>query len=156
MFRLDHWEFCRNRNCRDRESIIIIDDLSLSYQWLQGIQEDPAKMLTLRKVLLEESGAGDLWRMSDQRVIEQIARLLASGRLHVHRPIVLSEGGKSPDLDTEKLVPFPLSERRLRAPAASNRELSIDSPTFSPYLNPTAQAAALEAAAADGMPFCPQ
>ncbi len=158
MFWLDGWEFCRKRNCRDREVTVAIQDRFSPRQWLQRFGGDAARMLVLRRLLVEESGAGELSRMSDQLVIEQIAGLLASGRLHLHRlAMPVASGGQSQDSDdAEKLVPFPLSERRPRAPGASSREPSLDSPTFSPNINPAAQAAALMAAADQGKAFCPE
>jgi hypothetical protein len=74
--------------------------------------------------------------------------LLISGRLHLHKKETEVHGSGVQD----QHVPFPLSDRQPRA--ASSPPPVIDPPSFSSKVNLSAQAAALVAAAASGVPFC--
>jgi len=93
-------------------------------------------MRAMRTLLSQEGPASRVSRMSDETVIDQIAHLLVSGRLHVHAQPWCGLPGSSGQSastasssaaasaaasakDAEKLAPFPLSERGQREPAAS-------------------------------------
>lgn len=90
-------------------------------------------------------------RVGDDAVIEQIADLLNSDRLHIHAKEMetFAAGGSE---TSDQSVAFPLAERQSRETAPP--PAVADPPTFSPKGNPSAQAAALAAAAASGTPFC--
>jgi hypothetical protein len=159
------WEFCRRLDCRDRNPVASLRDRSYARQWLQSSKQDYLKMLGMRTLLSQEDNEHDFFRMTDEAVIDQIAKLLSSGRLHIHmlpiRGAVLEGSEQSQRFttfvvtDTEKFVAFPLSERSPRVPGTF-REPAVDPPTFSSNMDAAAQAATLVAAAAEGKPFCPE
>jgi hypothetical protein len=103
-------------------------------------------------------------RMSDDAIIERIAELLLSGRLHIHdrrartasasdNPAQASQSNASA---VEASAPFPLSESSPRVPPASSgrQAIPLDPPTFPPNTDLAAQAATLIAAAQSGTPAC--
>lgn len=118
--------------------------------WLQQFKGDPFQMRILRdllsnQILLPPS------QTADDMVIEQIADLLVSDRLHIHAEEMetIAAGGVE---TSDQSVAFPLSERQSRDTAPPPPV--ADPPTFSSKGNPSAQATALVAAAAAGTPFC--
>jgi len=136
MFWPDDWEFCRNFECRDRDLVFRLQDRFFIRQRLQGFGRNPLRMRAMRTLLSQEGPASRVSRMSDETVIDQIAHLLVSGRLHVHAQPWCGLPGSSGQSastasssaaasaaasakDAEKLAPFPLSERGQREPAAS-------------------------------------
>jgi hypothetical protein len=160
---LRDWEFCRKHDCRDG-AISSVRDRFFVLQWLLQSKNDFSKMHAMRRLLSEDaSSARNLYRTSDDEVIDRIADLLISGRFHVHpSPVRGSLGGTSQGSTAESsgradaFVPFPISERRPRAPFAASPEPVVDSdpPTFSPETNFSAQAATLVAAADRGAAAC--
>ncbi len=157
------WDFCQRLDCSDLESLSNLQDRFFALQWLQQFKGDVHRMLAMRTVLSQEGNAWSLCRMSDDSVVDRIAELLASRRLHVHmQPARAPVGGSGPSqystLSTastaEPFVPFPLSERRPRSPSASSRQPVVDPPTFSSDVDSAAQAATLVAAAASGAAMC--
>jgi hypothetical protein len=155
MLWLGRWEFCRERDCRDRETVSRPRDHSSARQWLQQFETGVYKELAMRALLWEESSAWPLSRMSDEEIIDRIAELLVSGRLHVHvQPAHPVSGGGSSASEPE--APFPLSERQPRTQAVASSAPVSDPPTFPSDLDGGAQAATLVAAAASGKPFCPE
>jgi hypothetical protein len=160
-------EFCRQFDCRDPDRSSGFQDRSFARQWVQQFTEDKVEMLAMRTLLWQEDSVWGLFRMSDETVIDHIADLLVSGRLHVHmgpvRPAGLGSGEQSPGSPTlarlandKKFVAFPVSERRPTAPEVTFHAAPVDPPTFSSDMNAAAQAATLVAAAAQGKAFCLQ
>jgi hypothetical protein len=155
MLWLGRWEFCRKRDCRDRETVSRLQDRSSARLWLQQFETGVHKAIAMRTLLWQESSAWPLSRMSDEEIVDRVADLLVSGRIHVHvQPVnPVSAGGSAP---SEPEAPFPLSERQPRSQAVASSPPVSDPPTFPADLDGGAQAAALVAAAASGQPFCPE
>jgi hypothetical protein len=93
-------------------------------------------------------------RVADDTALEQIAELLNSGRLHIHaRKMETHALGGATSSQEKSAVAFPLAEHLPRRPESAPQV--VDPPSFPPKANLAAQAAALVAAAAAGIPFCP-
>jgi hypothetical protein len=157
------WRFCQKRDCRDHESVFHPRNRFFARQWLDQFKNNSLKMLSLRALLSHDSKSHRLSRMSDDAVVDRIAALLISRRLHVHgmrTDAAASSGGQSQDskASAEPFVPFPISERTRRAPAASPAREPVvdrDSPTFSSSsADFAAQAATLATAAKTGAAAC--
>lgn len=110
-------------------------------------------MLKLR-ALLVQYGAG-VNGLSDDDVVVQVSRLLASGRLQMCRKVVerVAPPPRKSAGPPRQPPPFPLSESQPR-PATSRSEPPPDPATFPSDLAGADQAAALTDAARDGVPFC--
>jgi len=144
------WRFCQEPGCAEPDRVDDLPGPLGTRLWLQQFKGDPFQMRILRdllsnQVLLPPS------RVADDAVIEQIADLLNSDRLHIHfkEMETIAAGGVE---ISDQSVAFPLEERQTRDSAPPPPV--ADPPTFSPKGNPSAQAAALAAAAAAGTPFC--
>jgi len=92
-----------------------------------------------------------LFCVSDAMLVRRVEQLLISGRLHLHKKEREVQSGSG---NGESQPPFPLSQRQPRE--ASAPPPVFDPPSFSPDVDLVAQAAALVAAAAQGIPFCPE
>jgi hypothetical protein len=152
----DTWWLCRNIGCPDRRAVIpSLGDETLVLQWLRGFRSDTSKMLQMRSILAAEFGLVES-RISDDTVLRQTARLLMSGRFHLHQatspPQIHSGGGSS---SVAKYAPVPRSGKRFTA-ATPFREPPVDTPIFATDVDLQAQAATLVAAAQSGKPFCPE
>jgi hypothetical protein len=158
MLSLRYWEFCRRRDCGDREFLPGLEERIFARTWLQQFKTDARDMLAIRGLLAQESIVGSLSQMPDSVVIHQLVELLASRRLHVHyqasfRPF---RGGKKPLTSgvPEESAAFPIVERRPRSapsdePAPDSLPLTLPENT-----DVAAQAAVLTAAAAAGAAGC--
>ena len=163
MLGLDCWEFCTKSDCPDHDLPYPWQVNILVRQWLQESQKDALKMQVLRGVLQQRQIGIQLPRMSDELVVDQIAELLASGKLHLHvrgsaQAVIVQDEAPGPAAKPSvagQEAPFPLSDRQ-PAPQPAPSEPTSDPPTFPPGLDGAAQAAALSAAAAGGQPFCPE
>ncbi len=115
-------------------------------------------MGAMRNLLLQIGNSWEVCRLTDDGVIEQIADLLASKRVHVHRKAARIDAvdvKKSGSGSTVVLAaPFPLSDRSPRTASISSRSQVVDPPTFSPDIDVIAQSATLVAAAKSGAPVC--
>jgi hypothetical protein len=152
----DTWWLCRNIGCPDRRATIPgLGDETLVLQWLRAFRSDTSKMLQMRSILAAELGLVES-RVSDDTVLRRTARLLMSGRFHLHQatssPQIQSGGGSS---SASKSAPVPRSGRRFTA-ATPFREPPVDTPIFATDVDLQAQAATLAAAADSGKPFCPE
>lgn len=156
----DDWWLCRETGCLDQSRQAPgLRDEALVLLWLRGLGLDSLKMLQIRRTLAAEFGTTELYRMSDQMVLRQTARLLISGKFHFHgtgkpvdRPVIRSEG-----TNTQPSRPAPASVPRSSprpAAVAPFREPPVDDPTFPGDTDFQAQAATLAAAAGSGKPFC--
>lgn len=93
-------------------------------------------------------------RVAEDTVVEQVAELLTSGRLHVHaQKMEAYAAGGGAASGKESTVAFPISEHQRRNPEPAPQ--SVDLPSFPARANLSAQAATLVAAAAAGIPFVP-
>jgi hypothetical protein len=148
------WSFCQQPDCTSPERVEHVQDRLAARLWLQQFKDDPLEMRVLRD-FVEDQFSLPLSRMSDESVVQQIAELLISDRLHLHekKPEAQPAGGRPKE---EESVAFPLSERRPGSSSSSPPPQVIEPPTFSSKLDPAAQAATLVAAAAAGKPFCPE
>lgn len=118
-------------------------DLQSAQQFLKRFQGDERSMALLRRNA-NISSAGS--KVSEEQVIETLARMLVSGELIVAMPAREELGavlGQQPERATEAAP---------RGPTA--REQEPEPPTFGPSHNGRLQAATLLAAAQSGMPFC--
>lgn len=144
------WTFCEEPGCTEADRVDDLPGVLGTRLWLQPFKGDPLQMRILRdllanQILLPAS------RVADDTVIEQIADLLIADRLHIHAKEMetIAAGGAAV---SDQSVAFPLAERQSRDTAPPPPV--SDPPTFSPKSNPSAQAAALTAAAVAGIPFC--
>ena len=144
------WELCRKLDCRDGKSVSFAGDLFHARQWLQSSKSDVFKMLAMRDLLLQERIGSNPARMSDDQVINQIAELLTSDRLHIHvEPMEMTLGPTS--------VPIASGPAKPKAAPTATRKLPTmdDLPTFPSNIDFAAQAATLVAAADSGAAVCP-
>jgi hypothetical protein len=149
----DEWSFCREPNCRSSDRVDGLQSRFWGRLWLQQIKLDPLRIRILRDVLSQQISLPPS-RVADDTVLEQIAELLNSGRLHIHaRKRETYAAGGAISSQERSAVAFPLAEHLPRRPEPAPRV--VDPPSFPPKANLTAQAAALVAAAAAGTPFCP-
>jgi hypothetical protein len=144
------WWFCQELICTEPDRVDDLPGRLGTRLWLQQFKGDPYQMRVLRDLLSNQLLMPPS-RVADDAVIEQIADLLNSDRLHIHAKEMetIAAGGAE---TSDQSVAFPLSERQSRDTAPPPPV--ADAPTFSPKGNPSAQAAALAAAAASGTPFC--
>lgn len=150
---LQDWQFCGKADCRDPDLASGLHDPFAARRWLE-YKTDVLNLLAMRTLLLQEGRGWDLSRMSDDDVIDQITRLLVSGRLHVHvRQIPLGNGVLAAQKTDKPFVPFPISERK-PAVAKAAPPKPVDPPTFPPDADFASQAAALSAAASAGVAAC--
>ena len=116
---------------------------------LQQFKDDPGAMRDFRAVL-NEAGLGiPNTRMMDLQVIESVARLIASGEVVLVREWP-AQGGNAVQQDED---PAPEAGPAAAATAVSKAQ-EPESATLPPDTDGAGQAAALQAAAADGAPFC--
>ena len=144
------WELCRKLDCRDDKSVSFAGDLFHARQWLQSSKSDIFKMLAMRDLLLQERIGSDPARMSDDQVINQIAELLISDRLHIHvQPMERTVAPTS--------IPIASGPAKPKAAPSPTRKLPTmdDLPTLPPDIDFAAQAATLVAAADSGAAVCP-
>jgi hypothetical protein len=123
---------------------------------LRRSQSDIWAQASLRRLVANRLPPAALDRMSDEQVREAVADMIASGELVVvwtHDHGVVSEG--------KGLAGAP--KRAAAAPPPSRPASQVSSPppptdpdVFPPNINPAAQAAANQQAAAQGAPFCLQ
>jgi hypothetical protein len=140
------WWFCQDPNCGSSDRVYGLQAQTLAHVWLQQLKDDPVRIHILRDMVRSDISL-PVFRIGDATLVSRIEHLLSSGRLHLHK--------KEPEIHgsgvQDQQVPFPLSDRQPRA--ASSPPPVIDPPTFSSKGNLSAQAAALVAAAASGVPF---
>ena len=144
------WELCRKLDCRDRKSVSFAGDQFRARQWLQSSKSDVFKMLAMRDLLLQERIGSDPARLSDDQVINQIAELLISDRLHIHvQPMGRTLGPTSIPIASGPVKP------KVAAPPSRKPPTMDDPPTLPSDIDFAAQAATLVAAANSGAAVCP-
>jgi hypothetical protein len=149
------WELCGRLDCSDRQSIS--RDRFYVLQQLASFKGRPEKMIQLRMLLDRQESA--VSRMPDDAVLEHIVHMLKSGRLHFHQPaqVAANKIGSNAPIGTsrsEGAAPPPVPSPARPAAVTSQPPLVLDTPTFPPNTNFTAQAAVLVAAARAGAPMC--
>jgi hypothetical protein len=80
---LRNWKFCRRLNCPDRNSAPILQNDLFARRWLYRHKDDTFKMNSMRTLLLR-GFQKDVFRMSDEMVVDEIVKLLAAGTVHIH------------------------------------------------------------------------
>lgn len=138
-------------------------DRDWARQWLQSFKSDDVDMFGFRTLLSQHCHGFSLDRMSHEAVINEVAALLASGRIHVHSRAtfgvcdaggqVQTAGANLPASQSEQDVPFPLSERKRPVYAPPHSERAPDLPMLPSRTDSAQQAGALIAAAQRGVPF---
>jgi hypothetical protein len=117
---------------------------------------DPAGMNELRSQLFRAGWHGELARLTDFEILEEVARLLRSGELFLQMETIESHtgagGGAAPPAEQAAPIVQPPPPKREPAPA---KEEDTDPDTLPSNLDAATQAATLKAAAAQGAPFCP-
>lgn len=156
----DNWWPCRDIGCLDRQAKIAgLGDETRVLQWLRGFRPDTSKILKMRSILAAEFGSTELFGMSDEELLPQIARLLISGKCHLHQANQPFEHSQIPpegaSTNPARSAPVPRSGLSFTA-VAPFREPPFDPPTFLTDIDLQAQAATLLAAAHGGKPFCPE
>ncbi len=134
------WSRCSRCEASGRRSVPI------------GLLREEPIVRRLRDVLLEFTWPVD--RLTDHQVVEHVARLLGSGRLHVCRnPREKREyaGGSAQEAESVAAVYSPAPRRQAFSAPAARLE---DAPTLSDSLDGPAQARVLQEAAESGVPFC--
>lgn len=131
-----------------REDIRARWDLQSAVAFLNGFRADAVAMARIRRELLGIAGGSTIQgKMTDEQVIQTVARKLVSGELLLVLPqrVDLALG-----LIAEPPPPPPPPERK----STPKEEVFDDEPTFEPSHDGVAQAAVLIAAAANAFPFC--
>ena len=143
------WCFCQKPECASSDRVYGLEAQSLVHLWLQELKDDPFRIHAFRD-LVRSNISLPIVRV-DATLVRRIEEMLIAGRLHLHKK---EKGIQSGSGAPEKHVPFPLSERHPRD--TSPPPPVIEPPSFSSHVDLSAQAATLVAAAANGMPFCPE
>jgi|HubBroStandDraft_4_1064222.scaffolds.fasta_scaffold284848_2 hypothetical protein len=147
------WRFCQEHNCSAPDRVDDLPGRLSARLWLQQLKGDPLRMRMLRDLLANRISLPPS-RVADETVVEQVAELLISGRLHIHaKKMEMFAGGSGGAADEGAVAPFPIAEHRPRNPEPAPQ--IVDPPSFPAKADLPAQAAALVAAAAAGTPFCP-
>jgi len=152
VFPLRHHEywFCEKQDCSSPDRASGLQGQFLIHCWLQELKSDPVRKRILGDLVRSEIPLA-LFCIGEATLVRRVEQLLISGQLHFHKKEREVQSG-SGDLETQ--VPFPLSQRQPRE--ASAAPPVFDPPSFSPDVDLAAQAATLVAAAAQGVPFCPE
>ena len=122
--------------------------------WLLQFELDETRKTAIRDLVSQERGPWAICRMTDEMVMDEVSKLLTDGLLHLHFQPIMTRGRVTRSR-ANAVAPFPLSERRSLRPSTSPQP-PLEQPTFSDQMEPSAQASVLVAAAASGMPFCPE
>jgi hypothetical protein len=75
--------YCKAHECRGCDSPFTFNDRGSAELWLRGFRNNQSAINDLRQIVSAEGGGSDLSRSSDDRVVEQVASLLHSGRLRI-------------------------------------------------------------------------
>ncbi len=156
----ENWTLCDKRACREPIVQLRHGDALWIKTGLQGYNSDPVRMAAFRHLLFSHGQDWAVSRISDWEVIDQIAQLLLTDRLHLHAKTVKPVPWVSPGEATSSSGPAAAgrssSSPRGRSSAAGSSYTVPDLPTFAVQVDGATQAAALMAAASLGQPFCPQ
>jgi hypothetical protein len=148
------WFFCGRDDC-DSAGRLELRGRVWTEQWLLSLARSSSDAFSLRSVLGSEGGDRDIARISDRAVIERIAELLISARLHVHierpREKLFTGGAQPPPQRSQPAAPPPVNRPRSISPPPSEPD---DPATFPSNVLWEEQAAVLAAAAAAGVPVC--
>ena len=141
------WWFCQTPECASSDRVSGLAAQSLVHLWLHELKDDLFRIHAFRDLVRSNISLGHV--RVDAMLVGRIEEMLISGRLHLHKKERVIQAGSG---FQKQAPPFPLSDRQSRV--ASPPPPVIDPPSFSSKVNLSAQAAALLAAAASGIPFC--
>jgi hypothetical protein len=129
-----------------REDIRMRWDLRSATQLLSEFRSDPVAMATLRRQAMTTGAGGAQGNLTDEQVIQVIARQMVAGELVVALP----------QRERKMLAVRPPAEASApqEQPPARVAERPEDEPTFDSGHDGVAQAAVLIAAAKAAYPFC--
>ena len=116
-------------------------------------------MADLRSVALTAGNTGiSLARTSDDQVLQDLAVLLLSGVLHVHRVPARATAWRTAQKDSAPAEPEVFAPRRASSSRGADPQPApkqvVEDVTFSAETDGAATAAVLRSAAKDGVPFC--
>jgi hypothetical protein len=123
--------------------------------WLKQFGS-PEAILTLRDYLARFSGDPEFFRMTEHAILERLAQLLYSRKVAIVVREKHSQSGAPRPNTPSNAAAFPLAERTSRQSSVSSQSTpSEDPPTLDSRVDAVSQAAALVAAANEGLPLCP-
>jgi len=138
---------------------LVFSSADEALKWLKQIASRQAAVIhQLRSYAGSFSGGPDFSRLTDDQALQRLSLLLYSRRVVVIAREQCARAG-SPTPQSGAAGPaFPLSQRSTRAAETPSTQTapSDDPPTFDPNVMAATQAAALVAAASQGMAFCPE
>lgn len=129
-----------------REDIRMRWDLKSATSFLNGFRTDPVAMAQFRRQAIASGAGGAHGNLSEEQIIQTMARQLVSGELVVVQPQRVPQAPITPS-QPETLPVAPPREARVA-------ERPEDEPTFDSGHDGVAQAAVLIAAAKAAYPFC--
>jgi hypothetical protein len=110
-------------------------------------------MNDLRLKLYQAGWYGDLARLTDAEILEEAGRLLEIGQLRIDVETLKETGGGAIAPAQAVAAPVPPPPRQTTPKEEEVAEPDPD--TLPPNVDAATQAATLQAAAAQGAPFCP-
>jgi len=130
-----------------REEVRTRWTLETALDFLKRFRSDTAALAGFRR-LVPSKGRGISAAANDQQLFQAIARMMVSGELLIVKPQgLIDHGHLSLKVTAPAVAEAPPAERK-------EQEIIEESNTFDSDHDGVAQAAALRAAAADGVPFC--
>jgi len=136
-----------------RRSVDFLRSPHVAAQLLARWKGDPAAMADLRLLLHESSRHAGVDRLKDDDILAEVGRLMHAGELLLVEfgPLHITPGGAG-------AMAQAATQQPTQAPPPKGAPSQEDEPepaTFGSDLDGAAQAATLQAAAAQGAPFCP-
>jgi hypothetical protein len=128
-------------------------DPRLPHQWLRSLRANGDCLPKLRR-LLAQGNLGDLWRLTDQAVVELAGRKLESRQIRILLQVEPFESFRSSDDPGSNPAPFPQEKRAKSLPSSSAARPLVDEAVFPEDAHLVAIAAVLQNAAQSGAPFC--
>ena len=150
----------------DSTKAMRFSDHSSALAFLRKVQRSGVNISVFRNVLKAEQDGTALHLIGDHQVLEQLSRMLCSGRIKLHEPgSIGTEHAEAADSTSERRErpsgsgagrrPEPTLRREPRPmPPPKPRSAPVRKP--SPAIDIDQQIAILRAAAIDGTPFCEQ
>lgn len=81
--KLKVWPLCQGHLCRGCESDFHSMDYDSVHFWLQSFKTDPLAMADLQRIVHQHGEVQGLFRLDDESIIKQVARMIAIGRVRV-------------------------------------------------------------------------
>lgn len=132
-----------------RRQVQSYSDQAAARMTLGQFKDDPIGMRDLRAILDDPMTGIQNARLTDDQVLDAVARLVASGELIAVREWPVHGGAATQPQSSNQ------SEQQEASPApASHSQPPPENPTLPSNTDGSTQAAALAAAASSGAPFC--